>query len=387
MSIRTKLVGAFLLVALFVPVVGLLVGRVAAGNDSGGDTTAASVARQLAESQRAQQAALLTYVNGGDVQAREQYVTKSLGFQDAISGLAGTLSGSDSEAELQAIADERGRFGTTAEDAIFAREYTDRGLTDLRAAEGTIVQELNAIRGRVAGPSGDIAAVPAAQRAQAAELLRNVESMNQAVDQQAALAAGYTIQQQEATRRQVEAVGATFNSALQRANAAAGPEDRAALGRAEAAYRSAFVPNTETLMNAADSATRARTALATSSDTIVGHLNTLAEQTGSTTAGGGSGNTGLLTLAVSLIAFLLAAGLGFWFAASITRPLRQLRDAAELVSTGVVDGVEIGVNTHDEVGELANAFRRMVTSTRFLLMDKAEREAEDRDFMSTSIST
>jgi HAMP domain-containing protein len=213
--------------------------------------------------------------------------------------------------------------------------------------------------------------------------------MNQAVNLQVALAAGYTIQQQEAARQQMGAAGTAFNNALRLANASAGPEDRAALGRAEAAYTRALVPNAEALMNATDAATQARNALATSSDAIVEGLSTLSEQAGDATIGGddsGFAGTGWLTLAGTALAFLLAGGLGLWFAGSITRPLRQLRNAAEQISTGDIDGVEITVHTNDEVGDLANAFRRMVTSTRFLMMDKAEREAEDRDFMSTSIS-
>jgi HAMP domain-containing protein len=388
MSIRTKLVGAFLLVALLVPVVSLLVSRVAEMNESdGSEMPAASVALQLAQSQRAQQAAVLTFVNGGDVQAREGYVSESLGFQYSITSLADSLTDDASAEDLQAIAEQRARFGTAAENEINARASIDRGLTDVRAADREITQELNAIRGRF----GDLAAVSAVQRAQAADLLRAVEGMNQAVNLQVALAAGYTIQQREGTRQQIEAAGTTFNNALRIANsnAAAGAEDRAALGRAEAAYTRALVPNVEALMSAADAATQARNALATSSDAIVEGLNTVSEQAGDATVGGDTGitDTRWITLAGTVFAFLLAAGLGLWFAISITRPLRQLRDAAELISTGVVHDVQIPVTTRDEVGELAGAFRRMVTSTRFLLMDKAEREAEDRDFMSTSIST
>ncbi|MGD9890615.1 MAG: HAMP domain-containing protein [Dehalococcoidia bacterium] len=385
MSIRTKLVGAFLVVALLVPLVSLLVSRVAAINESDGDEKpAASVALQLSQSQRAQQAAVLTFVNGGDVQARERYVSESLNFQDSITTLAEALTDDASTAELEGIAGQRERFGTVAEEAINARASMDRGLTDLRAADREIGQELNAIRDRI----GDLAALPAAQRAQAADLLRAIIGMNQAANQQAALAAGYTIQQQEGVRQQMEASATAFTNALRLANAAAGSEDRAALGRTEAAFTGALLPSADALINAADAAAEARTTLAASSDAIVAGLGTLSEQAGDATIGGdsGIGGTGWITLAGTVFAFLLAAGLGVWFAGSITRPLRQLRNAAEQISTGDIDAVEITVHTNDEVGDLANAFRRMVASTRFLMMDKAEREAEDRDFMSTSIS-
>jgi HAMP domain-containing protein len=393
MSIRTKLVGAFLLVATLVPVVGLMVSRVSTldGSDGGdgGDSPAASVALSLAESQRAQQADLLTFLTGGDVQARERYIDESIKFQDSISPLSDALTGSESATDLQAITEERGRFGAAAEEMLNARASMDRSLTDIRRAEREIAQELNPIRDRFVGAGADLSGLPAAQRAQAAELLRGVEGMNQAINLQIALATAYTLQQQESARQQMDNAGTAFTNALRLANASAGADDRAALGRAEAAYTRALDPGTESLMNAADAAAQSRNTLAASSNDIVDRLTTLSQQVAGVTVesdSSGLSDTGTLTLIGTLLAFLLAGGLGLWFAGSITRPIRQLRNAAEQISTGDLDGVEINVKTKDEVGDLANAFRRMVTSIRFLMMDKAEREAEDRDFMSTSIT-
>jgi len=393
MSIRTKLVGAFLLVATLVPVVGLMVSRVSTldGSDGGdgGDSPAVSVALSLAESQRAQQADLLTFLTGGDVQARERYIDESIKFQDSISPLSDALTGSESATDLQAITEERSRFGAAAEEMLNARASMDRSLTDIRRAEREIAQELNPIRDRFVGAGADLSGLPAAQRAQAAELLRGVEGMNQAINLQIALATAYTLQQQESARQQMDNAGTAFTNALRLANASAGADDRAALGRAEAAYTRALDPGTESLMNAADAAAQSRNTLAASSNDIVDRLTTLSQQVAGVTVesdSSGLSDTGTLTLIGTLLAFLLAGGLGLWFAGSITRPIRQLRNAAEQISTGDLDGVEINVKTKDEVGDLANAFRRMVTSIRFLMMDKAEREAEDRDFMSTSIT-
>ncbi len=390
MSIRTKLVGAFLLVAALVPVVGLTVGHVTAMDEADDrDNSAASVALELVGSQRAQQAAVLTFLTGGDIQARGRYVDASLGFQDSIASLTDALEGTESAAELRAITDERSRFGAAAEEMLNARASMDRSLGEIRAGEREIVQELNAIRGRFGGAGADLSSLPVGQRAQAADLHRAVEGMNQAINLQVALATAYTLQQQEGARQQFDAAGTSFANSLRLAAASAGADDRAALGRAEAAYTRALEPGAESLMDAADAATQARSTLATTSDGIVGGLAAISRQaTGVTVDDGGSRltDTGTLTLIGTFLAFLLAGGLGFWFAGSITRPIRQLRNAAEQVSTGDLDGVEISVKTKDEVGDLANAFRRMVTSIRFLMMDKAERDAEDRDFMSTSIT-
>jgi methyl-accepting chemotaxis protein len=72
---------------------------------------------------------------------------------------------------------------------------------------------------------------------------------------------------------------------------------------------------------------------------------------------------GLLTL----IAFGLAGALGVWLSGTLTRPITHLRDVAERVSQGDFEDVEISVETQDEVGDLARAFRRMVASLRILM--------------------
>jgi HAMP domain-containing protein len=393
MSIRTKLVGAFLLVATMVPVVAVIVARVGGVDDGGGgrgdDDAAIAVLMDLAESQRAQQADVLMFLAGGTVDARQRYIDRSLPFQGTLSRLEGSLPDEESQATVEQIARQREQFGSSAEEILNARATIDRNLGELRAAQREIVQEINTIRGRYGGPGGDLAAIPAGQRAQVADLLRAVEGMLQAVDLQIALAIAYTLQQQETTRQQMDAAGATFAASLRLANASAGADDRAVLGRVEALFTGRLEPSAESLVDAADVAAQARAALAEASDGIIRNLNELTgPAAGATVAGGASGidRTQAFVAVGTLLAFLLAGGLGLWFAGAITRPIRQLRAAAERVSTGELDAVDIDINTKDEVGDLANAFRRMVASIRFLMLDKAEREADDRDFMSTSIS-
>lgn len=393
MSIRTKLLGAFLLVAALVPIVGIMVIRVSDVDDtsategSGAATTA--VLMDLAESQRAQQADVLMYLTGGAVDVRQEYIDRSLPFQGTLSNVSGSIGGDGVEQTVEQIAANRARFGTSAEQILDARASMDRNLGELRVAQREIVQELNTIRGRYTGSGTDLANLPAGQRAQVSDLLRGIAGMLQAVDLHLALATAYTLQQQETTRQQLDAAGTAFNTWLRLANASAGADDRPILGRAESTFTGRLQPGAQALLGAADVAAQARPALAESSDNVIADLNVLSDQAAGAavaTEGSGLGSRGRITLAGTLLAFLLAGGLSLWFANSITRPIRQLRDAAERISTGNLEHVEIDVNTKDEVGDLANAFRRMITSIRFLMLDKAEREADDRDFMSSSIS-
>ena len=84
--------------------------------------------------------------------------------------------------------------------------------------------------------------------------------------------------------------------------------------------------------------------------------------------------TMLITLVVVILAVILVAlALSFWISQRITRPVSQLRDAAERVSRGDLTATvpECG---DDEIGDLAKSFERMITSVRFLSMDEEDDE-------------
>ena len=49
---------------------------------------------------------------------------------------------------------------------------------------------------------------------------------------------------------------------------------------------------------------------------------------------------------------------------ALVTPLEKLRLAAERISRGDLD-VRVGIASHDEIGELATSFERMVTAIRF----------------------
>lgn len=61
---------------------------------------------------------------------------------------------------------------------------------------------------------------------------------------------------------------------------------------------------------------------------------------------------------VALLLLVFAAMLGFFWAQRITRPIERLSEATKLVGTGNF-GVEIDVESNDEIGDLADSFRHM----------------------------
>ena len=72
-------------------------------------------------------------------------------------------------------------------------------------------------------------------------------------------------------------------------------------------------------------------------------------------------------------ATILGAVLAWWLFRSVTRPVRRLAEAAEKVSMGDLD-VEITVDSQDEIGDLAAAFKRMVTAVRFFAAEDQPEE-------------
>jgi HAMP domain-containing protein len=86
-----------------------------------------------------------------------------------------------------------------------------------------------------------------------------------------------------------------------------------------------------------------------------------------------------IIVGLSIVGFLIAGGLGFWFAGTITRPILHLRNVADSVSTGTMDDVEVNINSKDEIGDLADSFRRMVASIRFLMTSNAAGDEDDED--------
>ena len=66
-------------------------------------------------------------------------------------------------------------------------------------------------------------------------------------------------------------------------------------------------------------------------------------------------------------AVILVLGLTYWLAGRITAPIKHLAEVADRVSKGDLD-VNIDVTRGDEIGELAEAFNRLIASVKILSM-------------------
>ncbi|WP_339195695.1 methyl-accepting chemotaxis protein [Solibacillus sp. FSL R5-0449] len=91
-------------------------------------------------------------------------------------------------------------------------------------------------------------------------------------------------------------------------------------------------------------------------------MNTTSDET---TASAGISKTMMIT--ISVIGVLLASCLGFFITISITRPLRRLTNAANVIANGDLREEDIHVKSKDEIKELATAFNAMKASLSNLI--------------------
>jgi signal transduction histidine kinase len=84
-------------------------------------------------------------------------------------------------------------------------------------------------------------------------------------------------------------------------------------------------------------------------------------------------------LGIGVAAALVAALLGFIFARTITRPVRQLVEGAEQIGRGNLE-TRIEVETRDEIGQLSQAFNQMTENLQAITAsrDELDREITER---------
>lgn len=89
-------------------------------------------------------------------------------------------------------------------------------------------------------------------------------------------------------------------------------------------------------------------------------------------------NTLISTVLVLTITIIAALGSGLLISASITDPVKQLKDAADAVSRGNLD-TKIKIDSGDEMEELADAFNKMVQDIRYSreLSEDRQKDLED----------
>lgn len=91
-----------------------------------------------------------------------------------------------------------------------------------------------------------------------------------------------------------------------------------------------------------------------------------------------------LGLAFLLAGLLIILLLIWWMATRITRPLARLASAVEHLGSGDLEARVTGVDTRDEIGDLADAFNRMVTDLK-VHVDALEKETAAREAVESEL--
>jgi HAMP domain-containing protein/CHASE3 domain sensor protein len=387
MRLRTKLIAYFVVIALLVPIVGTAaVNRIRTINGGVQELSDKAVPRlraaeRLGEIQRAQEVAALSFQATGRDEDRQRYLDLSEQFDAELARLK-ELDQTDRGKELlQNIAGERARFTNAGTQLITARQTVDRNIANLRARDDEMVQQLNKIRARFAssGSGADIGTIPVSLRNQVNDLLLGTEGMLHQVAVQFQIASSYVLSPNDDLKQQFDTASSLFASSLNIANTAGGPEDRAILVGVQSSFRQ-FETSARAMMSAADITKRAREVFPEASarigDLLASYIDWQSQQVTSARNASASTLSGAnqLLIAMTVLAFTMAAGLGLVFARAITRPIAHLRDIADRVSTGDLANVDITVESNDEIGDLAASFRRMVASIKFLMMRGTDEE-------------
>jgi HAMP domain-containing protein len=329
---------------------------------------------------------VLAYSVTGTAGERRRYEELLTQFDQQFTDLKDVV-GRDSKADvarsddlMARIEQDRARFAAASEQLLNARVATADGVESLRQMAEEMVLELTVLRNRYQpnSSSGDFTSasgqpVSLALRNQISQLLFGMEGMMSIVAWESAISSGYAITANPQLLDRFEFAAAQWQNFLQTAKANAGTDDQAILQRVETKFANNFEPTARKLIATTDESIRTRASFTEASASISRNFDELITvQTdrldlAQHDAKSVSSTTRNLMLVLTLAAFAAAGAAGLWFSEKITRPIRQLRDVANQVSTGQLNDVPIAADPKDEVGELAGAFRRMLVSIRILM--------------------
>lgn len=398
MSLRIKLVASFLLIAMLVPILGTLAfsSTRLIGHDVQNMTNdslpSAVTAMQLAELQDRTVTAARAYGARSQTADRERYQELVTEFDTSIAQLTAMWAERGTNPEVLAAIDaDRVTFLEAGSNVLLARETVDRNLANLGVKDQEMIKELSSIRRRFVptGPTTAPASTGAASadppnlsptlRNQINDLLLATEGMLRTVSLEYQLATSYAASPSDSARQQLNRANVTFNNWSRIAEESGGPEDLLLVERIKAKYRE-FEFSVRAMFTAADLAVDARSNFVQATDaitrtldaTVQGEIIAMTDSRSAVLAEASQQQRFLGGFTV--LALLAAAGLSFGLVRIITRPIHQLRDAADQISMGNVEGVEIGIDSRDEIGELALAFRRMLVSIRILTQRQQESE-------------
>jgi HAMP domain-containing protein len=399
MTIRTKIVGAALMAALLVPVLGGVavsrVQRIKHDTSTVQDVAVpgALIAKDIDLLQRQQQEAVLSYFAGGTAADRQRYLDLVAAMDQRLADLrtvtsAGPAADGASPTDLvQQITEQRATFDAAANELLAAREQIEQNVENVRVNAEAIVLELTVLRNRFAPAPGAPASSsqPAPLRVQVSQLLFGVEGMMSDVGFEAALSSGYAITRDPRLRQRFEDASGAFKDFLATAKSASGPEDRPTIDRVETKFQSEFEPSARRLMQTADAAATSRATFGSASVAMADRLEAIVTSRSEMLvraqqdARGAVQSSIRILILVTITAVVVAGAGGVWFAHTITRPIRVLRDEANRISSGETSAGAVKLSAADEIGDLARAFHRMLVSIRLLMVEKEPGEEIHRN--------
>jgi len=83
-------------------------------------------------------------------------------------------------------------------------------------------------------------------------------------------------------------------------------------------------------------------------------------------------------LLMTLMTILVVVIVSYFFASSLTSPIKRLTAVADRVSMGDMADTDIDIESEDEIGELAESFKRMIVSVKYY-MSKVKDQNNDGD--------
>lgn len=403
MRLRTKLYLSFTIIAALVPLLGALVVWQSRSISHRADSL---VDRSFPEQQQAvelqriqsqQYSAALSYLSDGRPEDRQRYQELTVRFNDELASLQAVELSTSRRDRIRDIEARRSGFLANGNQLIAARERRDVESAATRASYEAMVQDLSTIQRRFV-PAGqatsDVSVVSAGVRSQFNDPLAGTEGMLNHLAREMAQATAYTMARGQGAQPP-DSSGAQFSHWAGIAYNSGSAEDRAAITRVQDRFRT-FETGVRAMKAASDGATSARTAVIGSDESVHGslveYLSSVAGDMAQAERASESAVSGvqLLIVIFSVGGIALGAILAAVLSTSITRPLRRLLATANAISTSTsatdLEGVSIDVDSGDEIGELAAAFRRMLISIRILAKRDAESESSASDLKAAKAS-
>jgi len=84
-------------------------------------------------------------------------------------------------------------------------------------------------------------------------------------------------------------------------------------------------------------------------------------------------------LLMTVITILIVMVVSYFFASTLTSPIKRLTSVADRVSMGDMEDTDIDIESEDEIGELAESFKRMIVSVKYYMSKVKDQEDDESD--------